>query len=437
MKNILKIAALCAFAFSWSSCSKLVDGQETNPNAPADATPNLIIEGLQAADVFVHEGEMARMAGMWCGYFTGADRQYLSIYNYDVTAGDFDNAWNGAYVNALFKAKTLITKAEAINDESLAGLGKLIQAHVAGTITALWGDVPYRQAGNFELYPTPAYDSQIQIYADLQTLLDEAIVQLQGPGTADGYSAVMTAGDWVKVAHSLKARYYLHTGNFADAATHAAMGITSSADNWIANHPGSSSLDANLYYQFIDLQRGGYLSVDGSFMQSLLNARGETGLAASYFTTPANSYSNLDPNYVNGIFAYDANFTLFSAAENQMILAEAMVENGGYDINDIVTLLNGVRGMVGTTYPSATGYAAGDFATEADLLKEISTLKFIALYGQIEGFSDMRRTDNRVGITPSSGTQLPERFLYPQAEINSNPSIPASPSLYTPTQVNQ
>jgi len=71
------------------------------------------------------------------------------------------------------------------------------------------------------------------------------------------------------------------------------------------------------------------------------------------------------------------------------------------------------------------------------LLKEILLEKYKALYGTIEAFNDMRRTHNLIGIPLKSGTQYPERFLYPQEEINSNTSTPSGKTLFTKTEVNQ
>ena len=76
------------------------------------------------------------------------------------------------------------------------------------------------------------------------------------------------------------------------------------------------------------------------------------------------------------------------------------------------------------------------------LLREILEERYVNFVGQIEGFNDVRRTQNetlvRVPVAPNNGTQLPQRFLYPQSEIDRNTSVPSPiPSLYVRTPANQ
>ena len=67
--------------------------------------------------------------------------------------------------------------------------------------------------------------------------------------------------------------------------------------------------------------------------------------------------------------------------------------------------------------------------------------RYVTFFGQIEGFNDVRRTrKEEVGIKlqPNTGSLLPERFLYPQSEIDSNPNTPSPlPGFFEPTEVNQ
>ena len=104
---------------------------------------------------------------------------------------------------------------------------------------------------------------------------------------------------------------------------------------------------------------------------------------------------------------------------------------------------------------TAADFAAGGIAVygaanaNEALLKEILTEKYLSLIGQIEPFNDQRRAKplaggsilakSLVGVTPKKGASLPQRFLYPQIEITTNPNTPAQTvaDLFTPTSVNQ
>jgi hypothetical protein len=68
--------------------------------------------------------------------------------------------------------------------------------------------------------------------------------------------------------------------------------------------------------------------------------------------------------------------------------------------------------------------------------------RYVTFIGQIEGYNDQRRlfkeTDIRVPLPLNFGTQYPQRFLYPQFEIDINTSTPNPiPSLFDPTPVNR
>jgi hypothetical protein len=68
--------------------------------------------------------------------------------------------------------------------------------------------------------------------------------------------------------------------------------------------------------------------------------------------------------------------------------------------------------------------------------------RYVSFIGQVEGYNDTRRifkeTDIRVPVPPNAGTQFPQRFLYPQTEIDLNKSSPNPiPGLFAPTPVNQ
>jgi hypothetical protein len=76
------------------------------------------------------------------------------------------------------------------------------------------------------------------------------------------------------------------------------------------------------------------------------------------------------------------------------------------------------------------------------LLREILEERYVTFFGQIEGFNDTRRTNNesvvRVPVQPNTGSELPQRFIYPQSEIDRNSNTPDPiPGLFDKTPVNQ
>ena len=95
-----------------------------------------------------------------------------------------------------------------------------------------------------------------------------------------------------------------------------------------------------------------------------------------------------------------------------------------------------------TVFTLSTLPPAASLTPDQALHREILEERYVSFFGQIEGFNDMRRTQNetevRVPVTPNTGPQLPQRFLYPQSEIDRNSSAPSPiPGIFIKTPVNQ
>ena len=107
------------------------------------------------------------------------------------------------------------------------------------------------------------------------------------------------------------------------------------------------------------------------------------------------------------------------------------------------TVGNFASANVGSTFFTlSTIPPASSLTPDQALLREILEERYVSFFGQIEGFNDMRRTQNetlvRVPVLPNTGTQLPQRFLYPQSEIDRNTSTPSPiPGMFVRTPVNQ
>ena len=455
MRNILKYAMLLALSMSIVSCESLVEGFDENPNDPTDAPAITMFGGLEAANVFVHEGSYARTAGMWSGAFTGSDRQYIATYEYNAVASDFDYGWRDIYANGLYVSRQLQEKAAALNNGPLESAALIIEAHMIGTAADLFGDVPYSQAAQPDVYANPTYDSQVDVYTAVQATLDKAITTASEDGD---FAYVTRLGSWKEVAYTLKARNYLHTGQYADAIAAAQNGVSSSDNDWVATH-NDIPTSYNIYYSFMDFERGGYMTADGAYAFSLLNPndgnyRGNAKTDEServshyYLFDDGDTYGTVDPNWKDGMFTPSSEFPLVTYVENELILAECYARTG----NSAMALdhWNNARAAHAAKYGTAyDDYVTADFdaggmaniagqTADESLLIEIREEKNLSMYGQIEIFTDLRRTDNMLGIPANTGTNIPERFLYTQDEINSNSNVPSPiPGLFDPTPINQ
>ena len=483
MKNINKFGIGLSVLLSAGlvACESMVDGLNTDLNNPTDASATLLLTGAELGNVSVQEGHIARVAGMWSGYFTGTDRQYKDIYNYNVTSAAFNDIWQFVYQGVVAQTNLVESKAAATNNRLLQGIAKVVKANALGTATAVWGDIPYAEAADIVNFPNPKFEPQPQVYASLQTLLDEAIADLEsGVGTSPGVADIHFSGDaakWAKAAYTLKARFFMETKQY-DLAAAAGKGIAAESGSLLVPHGNTLSSNENLVYAFVARSRVGDLNSSLALAPTLLNPtsatyRGngktdETARFNYYFLTKTGTLTiptipnTTSTTALRGIFGQSAPYPLATYSENLLTTAETMARTTGFETG--LEKLNAFRkfmstgGYLDATYKTATftlkydPYVAADFATggilnkdgiSADqaLLREILQERYLTFFGQVLGFNDLRRTRNEavgVKLTPSTGSQLPERLLYSESEINSNTSAPRPvPGIFEATAVNK
>jgi len=485
-KRIVVGAMAVALAMLTNNCTNLTNGISTDPvniTDPSVIASSKYMSGIEVSLMGVFEGEQARGTGMWAGYFNGADRQYTGLGNYVTSGQDYDNIWNTIYANILEDCKLIKHNANPARNLVTVGITQVIEAMVVGLAADCWGDVPFTQAAQFPVISTPVFDKQAAVYASAHALLDSAInynLIPTAPGN-DGGGDFLLGGSksaWLAVAHTVKARLYLHVRDYANAALHAASGIQSVGGNLMAPHGGAYLQTFNLYYSFLVYDRGGYMAAN-SFAPTLLdvNAPGnrnnlktdetarlnyiyypggglefapgsvayEPNVLCDDFTEPQQSW----PSTADGFFAATASFPLVTFQENALILAEANAKLG--NTQPAIDALNVLRAYYATgahvnpdyaanyTYKYAP-YVYADFAPttgidnngtdtqDQALLREILEERYLTLLGQIEGWNDMRRTGNFLKITlPAGKTDFPRRLLYSQGEVTTNgKNVPTS-----------
>lgn len=460
-------------------CEGYVDKvDEIDPTLPTDASAAQLLTATQVNYIGFLEGDLARLTGIWAGYFTGSDRQYIPFNNYVSVASDYDAAWGNIFTGIVKNTRLIRQKAAGAGNAGQAGVAKIMEAHTLGMAAALWGAIPNEQAADVANYPNPAFESQEQVYKQVLQLLTEAIADLQaGKGAVSG--DVLYGGDkakWVAAAQTLKAKFYLHQGQYQPAIASAGLGIGSATGNMMATHGSSYLQNFNLYYSFLSYDRPGYMTAETAYAVQLLNPASpfsrndaktdETG-RFNYLYQEGLNTASVEPNVLygpdfgnapaeDGFFSAEAKFPLVTWEENQLILAEAHArldhsEQALAALNTVrayyatgANLNVGYRGT-GVRYdpyvladfePGGMGRKAGG-SLGAALLGEILEERYITFIGQLEGFNDVRRTGNALGILPNvANGRIPRRLLYAQVEINANASVPMPlPGLTTGTEI--
>ena len=430
-KSIKVAVGAILLVVAGASCKDYLSGPKltTDPNTQTEVrTPDQFFVAVQANQFFEQESGLARTVSVWHQQNAGVDRQYASLDVYGYGEDDYSPFFDGFYTGGgLIDIRKLQVKVTELKDQRYLGIAKIMEALDIGTAADIWGDIPYSEAVNPAI-ATPKLDKQLAVYQAIETLLDGAIINLAagvgaGPGAADlvyGGSATK----WTQFAHTLKARYYLHQAevdpaNYAKALTEARLGISTPANDYAAYH-STTPTEWNMWYQF-QFDRDSYMRA-GKFLVDLLKSRNDPRLS-TYFEGPtsvgsAPGESNGAASNIRPYVADDPAFRqpLLTYAETQLIIAEASYRTN--DFAGALTALNNERTAAGFTVP-----VVGLSGTA--LLTEIMTEKYIALYQNIEVWSDYRRTCIPA-LRPALGkAAIPARLLYPFSERNTNPNIPA------------
>ncbi len=435
-----------------ASCSKFVDGYEISPNSPTETNPALLTTVIEVATFAHYTGQLARMSTILTQQCAGTQAQYEDIARYSLLEGDNVNDWQSLY-SAITDCNILIGLAGESNPH-YRGIGKILKAMNLAIATDLWGDIPDREAGKGlqgEAYYSPTYDTQQQVYQDIQTLLSEAITDLSK--SADDNNVLPATDDlifngdvskWTITAHVLQARYENHLSKRdpAGSATRAlaaldeayAAGLTSPDGDCNAIFPGDGN-SLNQWYAF-QSDRANYIKMAEGFVDFLKSI--DDPRLPFYATEDANGEFSGTPlgsittstSDVGAFFASPAApAPLVTYVEAKFIEAEA-----AFRANDKVRAAAAHNEAIKAHILHVTGAAAPNAyitsqASETDAtitLEKIMTHKYVALFTQFESFTDWRRT-NIPALTPNPGglvAGIPRRLPTPQDERLYNTNAP-------------
>lgn len=415
MKNryLIKIGTILLLAVFISSCEKWIDPKiNENPDAVVDVPYNLLLPAIQVNLGYVLGGMDVRgITGMWVQHVAGQARQAATMgKNYNLTEADVNNLWGSLFNGSMMDLSVFIKKTGTENPQA-RGAGKILMAYALGSMTDLFGDIPYTNAflGNANL--KPSYDSQQSIYATINTLLTEGITDLSTDNSANAVPFGSTSNDliyngnipkWIAAAHSLRARYALHLTKKGSVDYNAiiadcAAGITSNANDFQMPF-GTTESNYNPLYAF-DVQRGD-VAPSPSFSTF---AAGDPRLAVfvgggKNFGTFYGSISSPVPfiSYVE---------TLFIQAESQFRSGNQAQANAAYDAAVTASLAK----YSITNAAWLTSHTSGVLGNRN--LQNIIEAKYVALFLQTEAFTDYRRTGFPV-LVPTAGAVIPVRYPY-------------------------
>ncbi len=437
-----------------TSCKKWIDPQiNVDPNKPADVPLALLLPGVEAGTGYAMGGDLMRPACQWMQQFAGLGNQPIAYDRYNFTQSDADNVWKWAlYAGEMRDLKVMMDKAVSEESPHYGGVAKVLMAYNLGTVTDLWGDVPYTDAfrGNDNL--KPYYDTQEEIYGTLTTLLDGAIADLAALSSnfSPSNDDMIYGGDldlWTKAAYTLKARYALHLSKkngasaYTEALSYLPNAISSNSED-LEFLFGQAANEQNPFFQFLQ-QRPGDITMCATFVTMLIDANDpRLDQFADTSGGAIGSHPGLGDGDAPPIGYYaqpDSPVPFITFVEAMFIKAECEYKSGtgnpAQTLKDAVAESLTKFGVFDQTWIDAYNLKV-DGLTGESLFEEIMTQKYIALFDQVETFTDWRRTNYPV-LQPSAypatvDQQLPRRYPYPTSErIYNGANMPAGLTIST------
>lgn len=447
MKKYIKNIILTAVGISLlTGCQSELDSFNENPNDPTIATPSLLLAAMEVSTFSTYTSGLIRTANIFDQHLAGTSLGQLGeLQRYVLTEQDVNNEWNTLYGTTLVSGY-LLNREFATDYPYYNGIGQVLTAINLGYATDVWGDVPYDEAFKAEEgIKNPKYNTQEEIYQRLQTILDQAIVNLKKPEgnnlSTPGDDDFIFNGDtqkWIQVAYVLKARFALRLTEVDTNAAQKALdyiiasGMTSNEDDANTFFPGTSN-GLNQWYAFED-SRANYLKTGAYFVDALqdnndprlkfavaLNTPSD-GTPPIYIGNEPDDLDTLDSSYIGSAFASPTSaIGIVTFAEAKFIEAEAKFRLGQ-------NAQPALEAAVAASVLKVTGTPATPaFLTSATATVDLANIiqqKYNALFLTMEPYNDYRRT-GLPALVPnqSSNTKtIPVRYPTPSDERTSNPN---------------
>jgi Starch-binding associating with outer membrane len=487
IKNIGLATLLIVSAFS---CKTNLD-INVDPNNPTltTAQPSLILPAaLQNTANFYNRSATGNnnfaYASIWLGHSSFSGNFFISqeAMNYTLTTNFGEGSWTIANDNNT--DYDLIQKLGAARANPMyEGIGKIMKAYNYQTLVDLYDNIPYSEAQQGAVNPTPKYDNGKAVYEALMTEIESATTLIKNSVAGSvGTDDIMFHGDkdlWVRFANTVKLRMLLRQSEKADRQAYITAKLATISGGFLttnaAINPGYLNSDGKqngLWRSFhtatgtynADFYRAGGYTVN--FMKNnndprisrMYKPNGSGNYVGGFLGAPGipnggqTGTSEFGPGLLKGP-TQDA--ILMTAAESYFLQSEAALRNwsiGGGAVGDAKALFqSGVNasfaylGATGaTTYMAQLGNKQVNWdatSSTAEKLALIIRQKFLALsmINVQETYNDYRRLGlpADVPLSQQAGSnRIPNRLLYPQREYDVNgANVSAQPAVTATSKI--
>lgn len=466
-----------------SACNKDYLNVNNDPNRVTDEniTPELIFtQAATTVGIRMVGGQAGgegavtdiQFAQDWVGYMAQTSNFAIqgTETTYAISFAFADNSWQRDYA-LLFSLHQVKEKAlVAGGDTVLAGAAMILSAKVFQEMVDAFGDIPYSQAFQPNIYPHPAFDKAQDIYNSLLLSLDTAINYMQQNAPASfSETDIVNQGDqvkWIHFANTLKLRLLIRQSEVKgfDPSSEIAKiqnngGVLTAGESVSVNPGYSNSLNKQSpFYGNYGYATTGTAIANGytanNYILSILESTNDPRITRFFTEASGGGYVGSDYGLPNGNptsaqASYFGPALVESAEQDQWILpsfeslflkAEAIARgwmpgDAGTAFKDAIT-----ESFVWLNVPDAESAAAEYIADNPDIAdwsnagttadekdRFVVFQKYIAMccIDSREAWADERRLhflpEGFISFNPNRiSNTIPLRLLYPQSEYTTN-----------------
>ncbi len=449
MKKKFLYIASAVLILSTSGCEKFGEFGDTNVDPDAVGTPvpsSLLANVLNNARGYAYQ----MGPGYYAQYFSETQYPEASLYV------ERRYAFAGVFSGPLYDVENILSLPNSTNNQK--AIATVAQQYMIWNMTDNVGDLPYSEAMKGVEFTSPKYDTQEDIYKGILAKLTAAAGMFDGSGTAGDILLNGNVSRWRKLNNSLRMMISLqlskrYPGSTEYAATQfkaaladAGGSIEVNADNWQVAPPVGYS---NAYFAEYLTRRDN--AVSDTYVNLLLSLNDDRLKAHSGDSPTAGStgtsvkgvpygrerayvvqWTEDNPGWATIIRGdlrkqQDVQFMLTAG---QSLLARAEAASLNWTTEVAATMY--ARGIEqsflqwGRTSAEATAYLAqADVALGVDNAKKIATQRYIAFFPDgLQGWNIWRKTGYPALVRAQdagAGIQIPQRYMYVDAERTSNP----------------
>jgi hypothetical protein len=471
-KIVFGMAMMAGVAMT--SCEDALD-INTDPNNPANSTPQLTLPAAQVGLATTLESQYNILGSILAQYWTQGPTasQYSGIEQYNITTTSYVGAWQAMYsgsggggfdTGVLSDLKFVKTAALQQGLTNYAAVAQLLQVYAFQILVDLYDQVPYNEAlRGKEGILAPHFDDGSVVYDDLIVKIDEAMGWINPTAPAPGNDDLIFGGDmnlWTRFANTLKLKIYIRQALARPAVAQA--GITAlyaanpqflGADQTALVSFSASTGNENPLWQELNSTTPSNVVASLTSTQLMLNVSDSrlttlydpaptggqyTGLRQGTGTTDGGQYANYARPDASIILSKIAPVILMSGYESLFLQAEAAQRGwsgqSAKPLYDAAVLASfAFWGQNGATFIAP----AGSYAYN-NTLDQIYYQKWLSFNGKqgYEGWTEWRRTG--VPVLPKSvqgaplGNTFPLRLIWPTNETSSNPNAPGLKTVDAP-----